>query len=81
MIGDVIHDKRKELGLTQAQLAERLGVTAPEVNRQEKGLGYPDVTLLAPLARLLNTDMNELFVFISLYLILSAPCSKNALLL
>ena len=63
MIGDVIHDKRKELGLTQAQLAERLGVTAPAVNRWEKGLGYPDVTLLAPLARLLNTDMNELFAF------------------
>ncbi len=63
MIGDVIRDKRKELGLTQAQLAERLGVTAPAVNRWEKGLGYPDITLLAPLARLLNTDMNVLFSF------------------
>ena len=63
MIGNVIQAKRKELGLTQAQLAERLGVTAPAVNRWEKNLSFPDATLLAPLARLLKTDLNELFSF------------------
>ena len=36
MIGTVIQDKRKALGLTQAQLAELLGVTAPAVNRWKK---------------------------------------------
>lgn len=63
MIGKVIQQKRKELGLTQAQLAERLGVTAPAVNRWEKDLSFPDATLLAPLARCLKTDLNELFSF------------------
>lgn len=63
MIGRVISEKRKELGLTQAQLGERLGVTAPAVNRWEKNLSYPDATLLAPLARCLHTDLNELFSF------------------
>lgn len=63
MIGKVIQEKRKEAGLTQAQLAERLGVTAPAVNRWEKDLSFPDAALLAPLARLLKTDLNELFSF------------------
>lgn len=63
MIGNIIQRKRKEAGLTQAQLAELLGVTAPAVNRWEKDLSFPDATLLAPLARCLKTDLNELFSF------------------
>lgn len=63
MIGEIIQQKRKEVGLTQAQLADRLGVTPPAVNRWEKNLSFPDATLLAPLARLLKTDMNTLFSF------------------
>lgn len=63
MIGKVIQEKRKEAGLTQAQLADRLGVTAPAVNRWEKDLSYPDASLLAPLARVLRIDMNQLFSF------------------
>lgn len=63
MIGTIIQQKRKEAGFTQAQLAERLGVTAPAVNRWEKDLSFPDATLLAPLARCLGTDLNGLFSF------------------
>lgn len=63
MIGNMIQTKRKEVGLTQAQLAELLGVTPPAVNRWEKDLSFPDATLLAPLARCLRTDLNELFSF------------------
>lgn len=63
MIGKNIQQKRKAAGLTQAQLAELLGVTAPAVNRWEKDLSFPDTVLLAPLARCLNTDLNELFSF------------------
>ncbi len=63
MIGKVIQEKRRAMGLSQARLAELLGVTAPAVNRWEKDMSYPDATLLAPLARALNTDLNELFSF------------------
>lgn len=63
MIGEMIQKKRKEAGYTQAQLAELLGVTPPAVNRWEKNLSFPDSTLLAPLARLLKTDINTLFSF------------------
>lgn len=36
-IQEIIRQKRMEKGLTQEQLAERLGVTAPAVNKWEKG--------------------------------------------
>lgn len=62
-IGEVIRKYRKEKGMTQEQVAEYLGVTAPAVNKWEKGSTYPDITLLPPLARLLNTDLNTLLCF------------------
>lgn len=62
-INTVIHEKRKEQGLTQEQVASYLGVTAPAVNKWEKGATYPDITLLAPLARLLKVDLNTLLCF------------------
>lgn len=36
-IGEVIREKRKELELTQEQVAHRLGVSAPAVNKWERG--------------------------------------------
>lgn len=59
----IISSRRRALGLTQEQLAARLGVTAPAVNKWEKGNNCPDIMLLPPLARLLEIDMNELFCF------------------
>lgn len=62
-INEIIREKRKELGLTQEQVADRLGVSAPAVNKWEKGISYPDITLLSPLARLLHIDLNTLLSF------------------
>lgn len=62
-IQEIIRQKRLEKGLTQEQLAERLGVTAPAVNKWEKGVSYPEITLLPVLARLLGTDLNTLLSF------------------
>ncbi len=62
-ISDVIRERRKALGLTQEQVADRLGVTAPAVNKWERGGTYPDIMMLAPLARLLETDVNSLLCF------------------
>lgn len=39
-IGEIIREKRKELSLTQEQLADLLGVSAPAVHKWEKGLSY-----------------------------------------
>ncbi len=63
IIHTVISQRRRELGLTQEQVAEYLGVTTPAVNKWEKGSNCPDIALLPPLARLLKTDLNTLFGF------------------
>ena len=51
---------RKQKGLTQAELAERIGVTDKAVSRWETGKGFPDVSLLSPLAEALGTSVTEL---------------------
>ena len=58
-INHIIREKRKELSLTQEQVAEFLGVSTPAVNKWEKGGSYPDITLLPALARLLKTDLDR----------------------
>lgn len=62
-INETIKNRRKELNLTQEQVAGYLGVTAPAVHKWEKGTSYPDVVLLPALARLLKMDLNTLFSF------------------
>lgn len=62
-INQIIRQKRKELSLTQEQIAAYLGVSAPAVHKWEKGSSYPDITLLPALARLLQTDLNTLLSF------------------
>ena len=62
-INDVIRTKRLELGMTQEQVALRLGVSTPAVNKWERGASYPDITLIPVLARLLKTDANTLLSF------------------
>lgn len=62
-MNQVIQRRRRALGMTQEQVAQALNVTAPAVNKWEKGTTCPDVSLLAPLARLLKIDLNELMCF------------------
>lgn len=62
-INEIIRSKRLEQGLTQEQVASYLGVSAPAVNKWERAVSYPDITLLPPLARLLGTDLNTLLSF------------------
>lgn len=59
----IVKEKRKELGLTQEQVADYLGVSTPAVSKWEKGASYPDVSLLPALARLLKIDLNTLMCF------------------
>ena len=62
-IAQVIRKYRKEAGLTQEEMAKRLGVTTPAVNKWENGNSYPDIELLAPLARLLHISLDTLLSF------------------
>lgn len=62
-INDIIKEKRTKQGLTQEQIANYLGVSTPAVNKWEKGISYPDITLLPALARILRIDLNTLLSF------------------
>lgn len=62
-IGKTIRKYRKETGMTQEEMANRLGVTTPAVNKWENENSYPDITLLAPIARLLGISLDTLFSF------------------
>ena len=61
--GEVIREYRKRKNITQEEMANRLGVTAPAVNKWENGNSQPDIKLLAPIARLLNITLDTLLSF------------------
>ena len=59
-LGNFISGERKNLGLTQKDLAARLHVTDKAVSKWERGMSYPDVPLLEPLAAALDLTVEEL---------------------
>ncbi len=59
-IGKFIAALRKEQNLTQAQLAEKMGVSNRSVSRWENGKNMPDILLFTPLCELLGISVNEL---------------------
>jgi putative transcriptional regulator len=60
-LGNRIKDVRSELGLTQAELAERVGVTRKTVNTVENGVFTPSTTLALKLAQSLGVTVEQLF--------------------
>lgn len=60
LTGELIARKRKELGLSQAELAERVHVTDKAISRWETGRGMPGVDSLEPLADALGLTVSEL---------------------
>lgn len=59
-IGAYLHSRRLLHRLTQAELSERLGVTAQSVSHWERGESLPDAALLPDLAQILETSVDEL---------------------
>ena len=59
----MIRRYRKKKNMTQEEMADRLGVSGPAVNKWERGNSYPDITLLAPIARLLGITPDVLLSF------------------
>lgn len=58
--GAFIAKRRKELNLTQKELAEKLGITDRAVSKWENGRCMPDLSLLQPLSRILKVGVNDL---------------------
>ena len=58
--GQFIAKRRKAIGLTQKELADRLGVTNKAVSKWETGGGMPDISVLQKLSRILEVSVDEL---------------------
>ncbi|MBR3834481.1 MAG: helix-turn-helix domain-containing protein [Lachnospiraceae bacterium] len=58
--GAVIKELREKNHMTQAELAERLGVSDKAISKWETAKGYPDISLLEPLASILGVSITEL---------------------
>ncbi len=59
-IGEYIQSKRKALGMTQADLGDKLGVSSKAVSKWECGVALPDVSLFSGLCEMLNIEVSEL---------------------
>ena len=58
--GNLISEQRKHLGMTQRELANRLQVTDKAISRWETGKGFPESSLLQPLAQALELSIAEI---------------------
>ena len=59
-VGKFIASLRKEKGLTQQQLGDKLFVTDKAVSKWERGLSFPDITILQKLALILDDIIYQL---------------------
>ena len=55
-----LYELRKKNGLSQEELADKLGISRQAVSKWERGNGFPDVSLLMPVCEELNVSVNEL---------------------
>ncbi len=58
--GSFIKEKRKEKGLTQKEVADRLNITDRAVSKWERGICAPDIALLEPLSKILDVSISDL---------------------
>ena len=58
--GAVIKELREKYHLTQAELAEKLNVSDKTVSKWETAKGYPDISLLEPIAKVFGISVTEL---------------------
>ena len=58
--GNVIKELREKCQLTQVELAEKIGVSDKTISKWETAKGYPDISLLEPIAGALGVSMTEL---------------------
>ena len=59
-IGGLIRRLRQERGMTQRQLAERMGISDKTVSKWERGMGCPDLSLLPDLSDIFHVGLDQL---------------------
>lgn len=59
-VGQLIADLRREKGLTQKQLADKMGLSDKTISKWERGLGCPDVSVLSELAQIFAVPVEQI---------------------
>ena len=59
-MGETIYNLRKEKGMTQKDLADKLGITDKAVSKWERNVAYPDTATIPALAEILEVSVEEL---------------------
>lgn len=59
-VGKLILSLRKEHGLTQKQLADKMNLSDRTISKWERGLGCPDISLLHELSDVLNVNLEKI---------------------
>lgn len=58
--GRYISDNRKKQGLSQKELAKKLNVTDKAISKWERGLSFPDISMLIPISEILEISLYDL---------------------
>lgn len=59
-LGEIISSLRKEKGMTQSELADKMNVTDKDVSKWERNISCPDVNSIPKLAKVLGVSVEEL---------------------
>lgn len=59
-LGNLVLQRRKDMGMTQRQLADAMQISDKTISKWERGLGCPDVSLLSELSRLLGVNIERI---------------------
>ena len=58
--GELICENRKKLGMSQKELANRLHITDKAVSKWERGLSFPDISMLIPISEVLEISLYDI---------------------
>ncbi len=61
-VGKLIYELRKEKGMTQKQIADSLNLSDKTISKWERGIGFPDVSILNELSRVLEVNIEKLIL-------------------
>ena len=74
--GNTIKTLREKNNMTQLELAARLGVSDKTISKWETGKGYPDITLLEPIAEVFQISVTELISLSAILPAVTRPKSR-----
>ena len=58
--GSFICENRKKQGMSQKELAEKLSITDKAISKWERGISFPDISMLIPISKVLNISLYDL---------------------